>query len=427
MTYIPRINGSIMSLAVSSNSKYLSANLSDGSIKIISLPNMKVIQEINSITKDSIIKKTHMFNEDYIIFGGRPNGLIQFYNINQNTFPFELNIMNKNFVSQTEREIVNRKQLKHLNVIFNKESDDCYMLTIEEIDSGENDDTKKVLITYMKFWRITKDNIDLITQGENPHMNELIKITEGRSYYHHNGNIIYSFLTGSDSHFKLWTLQRNESNPRIEKFICSFSGKYKDTPLTSCLISNKDIIYSLHKNYLIKWNLTLSSSGIEAIYSFIDDNDKDIFTLKRINKSTICLYSHNKLLAFSTEKWEELWCEEFANSKMKIINIMNDIINNEVVVIIQSTINDMIYALRYEEFEGKKLGAKCQVLAKKGIEYIDIVKSEYIIINNKRDIFISSPNQTIKEVFKEKRLTKKEMDDNDIEMTIKPKKQSNIK
>lgn len=424
MTYVPRINGSIISLSVSFDSKYLSANLSDGSIKVISLPNMKIIQEINTISQDSIITKAHMLNEDYFIFGSRSSGLIQFYNINQNTFPFELNIMNKNFISQTEREGINKRQLKHLHVISNKESDECYMMTIEDIDSGETDDNKRVLITYMKFWRITSDTIDLITQGENPHLNESINMIEGRSHHHNK----FVFLTGSKTHFKLWALQRNESNPQIEKFICCFSGQYKNTSLTSCLISNRDIIYSLNENYLIKWNIGVSLSGIESIYSFGDDNDQ--YTLKRINKTTICLYNHKKIKAFSTEKWEELWCEEYT-LKMRVISVINDIVNNEVVAFIQNNETDLYYAMRYEDFEEKKIGNKCQVLAKKGIEYIDIFKSKFIIVNAKRDIFISSSsNQIIEEEandIQKKRATKQEMDDNDIEMITRPMKQSNNK
>lgn len=386
--FLPRLNESIISLKISRERKYLLSYLSNNTIKIVLLSEMKIINEISSLPQESIISKFNLFSlsSNFLTFHKKESGLIQFYHLGQNNFPFYLNILNKNFISKTENEEQNLKHLEFITFSSSQDKkDENYMLSIEEINYSENN-----LITYLKFWKVTKDNIYLLCSTENSHLNEKI--------FYAQGNNSNSFITCSKSYFKKWEIQKDG------KYICTYIGKYKNKQLIHATFSNDKIIYALFDKYLIKFE----NNKIKKIY-FLEVNENiSKYNLISINKGNlICLYNKNHLIVFDTQKWNIAWEEKIT------LGEINKVIENEekINVFIKGN-NNMIYLIKFNALKEKEIIDEAMIIEKKNIKFVDFFTKYLIVINEKNDIFYAGKE----EINNSKKITKEEMDNNDIEI-----------
>ena len=136
-TFLPRLGEPIIGIKVCSNSQNLICYLKNNSIIFISLTKMKIIDAINSVSNDCFINKFSLFNkrQNFIAFTNSKKGIINLYNISQNSFDFYLNVFNKNFNSKTEREKDNNLRILKL-ISFSSpknEKNMIYMATVEEL------------------------------------------------------------------------------------------------------------------------------------------------------------------------------------------------------------------------------------------------------------------------------------------------------
>ena len=404
-SFLPRLGEPIMRMAISNDSQYLICYLKNNSIIFISLNNMKIIDVINSISIDCFINKFTLFNkkQNFISFTNAKRGIINLYNISSNSFDFYLNVFNKNFNSKTEREKENNLRILKL-VAFSSPKNTknlCYMMTIEELPYNLK---KNLFLSYMKIWKFEKNSIDLIQICENPHNNENISFIEGLNFNN------YGFLTNGQKSFKIWKLKE-------DKFICDFEGKYQNRDLLSINFDNNlidEYIFALFENKLIVYN----QSKIKDIYSFEDDKYKNIYY---INSQYICLYGKNNLAFFDISENELLLEENLSKEKnsnfiIKVIYLKNEDCLN--VFIGDEDKKDLFYIIKYNisyvDTTRKLIVEKCFVVEKKNYEYIDWFKKYLIIINNRKEFYIA--NEYEKENDGKKSKTKKEMEDNDIEL-----------
>ena len=407
-SFLPRLGEPIMRMAVSNDSQHLICYLKNNSIVFISLNYMKIIDVINSISNDCFINKFSLFNkrQNFITFTNAKRGIINMYNISSNSFDFYLNVFNKNFNSKTEREKDNNlRTLKLISFSSPKNTKNlCYMMTIEELpyDLG-----KKLFLSYMKIWKFEKNSIDLLQICENPHDNESITFIEGLNFNN------YGFLTKSQKSFKIWKLTN-------DRFTCDFEGKYQNRDLICVNYDNNlidEYIFALFENKLIIYK----QNKIKDIYSF--ENNHKYTNIYYINSQYICLYGKKNFALFDIAEnelvvEENLSKENNDNYIIKVVYIKSENCLN--VFIGLEDKKDLFYIIKYNisdvDSNNKMIVEKCFVVEKKNYEYVDWFKKYLIIINNRKELNID--NEYEKEKNGKNSLSKKEMDEKDIELLI---------
>ena len=411
-TFLPRLGEPIIGIKVCSNSQNLVCYLKNNSIIFISLTKMKIIDAINSVSNDCFINKFSLFNkrQNFIAFTNSKKGIINLYNISQNSFDFYLNVFNKNFNSKTEREKDNNLRiLKLISFSFPKnEKNMGYMSTIEELSY---DLDKKLFLTYFKIWKFEKNNIDLIQISENPHNNETIDYLEGLNFNN------YGFITKSHKVFKVWKLKDG-------KFICDFEGKYQNRKILSINYDNNlldEYIFALFENKLVIY----SKNKIKDIYTFdIYETSKNSIENKYdkiyyINSKYLCLYGNKNLALFNIAENEIIYEENIDKEKndnfiLKVIYQKNEELLNVFVGVEHK--KDLFYIIKYNIAEENIEVEKCLVVEKKNYEYVDWFKKYLVVINNKKEFYLANEYEMEKEKNNKNKITKEEMDDKDIEL-----------
>ena len=411
-TFLPRLGEPIIGIKVCSNSQNLVCYLKNNSIIFISLTKMKIIDAINSVSNDCFINKFSLFNkrQNFIAFTNSKKGIINLYNISQNSFDFYLNVFNKNFNSKTEREKDNNLRiLKLISFSFPKnEKNMGYMSTIEELSY---DLDKKLFLTYFKIWKFEKNNIDLIQISENPHNNETIDYLEGLNFNN------YGFITKSQKAFKVWKLKDG-------KFVCDFEGKYQNRKILSINYDNNlldEYIFALFENKLVIY----SKNKIKDIYTFdIYETSKNSIENKYnkiyyINSKYLCLYGNKNLSLFNIAENEIIYEENIDKEKndnfiLKVIYQKNEELLNVFVGVENK--KDLFYIIKYNIAEENIEVEKCLVVEKKNYEYVDWFKKYLVVINNKKEFYLANEYEMEKEKNNKNKITKEEMDDKDIEL-----------
>ena len=411
-TFLPRLGEPIIGIKVCSNSQNLVCYLKNNSIIFISLTKMKIIDAINSVSNDCFINKFSLFNkrQNFIAFTNSKKGIINLYNISQNSFDFYLNVFNKNFNSKTEREKDNNLRiLKLISFSFPKnEKNMGYMSTIEELSY---DLDKKLFLTYFKIWKFEKNNIDLIQISENPHNNETIDYLEGLNFNN------YGFITKSQKAFKVWKLKDG-------KFVCDFEGKYQNRKILSINYDNNlldEYIFTLFENKLVIY----SKNKIKDIYTFdIYETSKNSIENKYnkiyyINSKYLCLYGNKNLSLFNIAENEIIYEENIDKEKndnfiLKVIYQKNEELLNVFVGVENK--KDLFYIIKYNIAEENIEVEKCLVVEKKNYEYVDWFKKYLVVINNKKEFYLANEYEMEKEKNNKNKITKEEMDDKDIEL-----------
>ena len=412
-SFLPRLGEPIIGIGVSSDSQNLACFLKNNSIVFINLTKMKIIDTINSISTESLINKFCLFNkrQNFIAFTNCKKGIINLYNISQNSFDFYLNVFNKNFNSKTEREKENNLRVLKLLAFSSpkNEKNMSYMATIEELPYNTE---KNLFLSYLKIWQFEKDNIDLIQICENPHNNEIIKNIEGLNFNN------YGFLTSGEKTFKVWKLKDKNTN----KFICDFEGKYQDRNLFSVTFDNNlvdEYIFALFENKLVIY----SKNKIKDIYT-LDTYDTNANNYKYnkiyyINSQFICLYGKKDFALFNIVEneifFEDKICKE--NEDFFILKIIyqktEEILN---IFVGFENKKDLFYIIKYNISEENLKLVKCLVVEKKNYEYVDLFKKYLVIINNRKEFYLANENELEKEKNIKNKITKEEMDDKDIEL-----------
>ena len=168
--------------------------------------------------------------------------------------------------------------------------------------------------------------------------------------------------------------------------------------------SNDKIIYALFNKYLIKFE----NNKIKKIY-FLEVNENiSKYNLISINKGNlICLYNKNHLIVFDTQKWNIAWEEKIT------LGEINKVIENEekINVFIKGN-NNIIYLIKFNALKEKEIIDEAMIIEKKNIKFVDFFTKYLIVINEKNDIFYAGKE----EINNSKKITKEEMDNNDIEI-----------
>ena len=409
-TFLPRLGEPILSMCVGQDSQNLVCFLKNNSIIFINLSKMKIIDVINSIANDCFINKFSLFNkrQNFISFTNSQKGIINLYNISQNSFDFYLNVFNKNFNSKTEREKDNNlRTLKLVSFSSPKNENNLnYMATIEELPYDLN---KKLFLSYLKIWKFEKNKIDLIQICENPHNNESVTYLEGLNFNN------YGFLTQSEKEFKVWKLNKNKNNI----FTCEFEGKYQNKKLLNVNFDNNllnEYIFALFENKLIIY----SKNKIQNIYSLEENKYNKIYY---INSQFICLYGKKHFALFNIAE-NEIIIEDNIDSDnkmdkfiVKVVYIKNEDYLNVFIGIENN--KDLFYIIKYnisEVSSNREMKLeKCLIVEKKNYEYVDWFKKYLIIINNRKEFYLANEYELEKKSGKNK-ITKEEMDDKDIEL-----------
>ena len=412
-SFLPRLGEPIIGIRVSSDSQNLACFLKNNSIVFINLTKMKIIDTINSISTESLINKFCLFNkrQNFIAFTNCKKGIINLYNISQNSFDFYLNVFNKNFNSKTEREKENNLRVLKLLAFSSpkNEKNMSYMATIEELPYNTE---KNLFLSYLKIWQFEKDKIDLIQICENPHNNEIIKNIEGLNFNN------YGFLTSGEKTFKVWKLQDKNTN----KFICDFEGKYQDRNLLSVTFDNNlvdEYIFALFENKLVIY----SKNKIKDIYTLntydTNANNYKYNKIYYINSQFICLYGKKDFALFNIVE-NEIFFEDNISKENEDFFILKIIYQKteEILNIFVGFENkkDLFYIIKYNISEENLKLVKCLVVEKKNYEYVDLFKKYLVIINNRKEFYLANENELEKEKNMKNKITKEEMDDKDIEL-----------
>lgn len=360
----------------SQKTNILALTLKENSIRFINLFDSKVINEISGISLNKYtgindfeksynnenFKKIKINKNKYLVIFNEDIGKIQLLNIKTGKIVSNLNLILKNFVSKTEKEKINLRKLKLVEIVKPYSN---ILVTYDEIKINENvygealdnnnNTSKNFLNSNLKFWKITdfsEDNftLELISLAENPHNNESIK-----SMISFDSKLI----TYSNSFFKVWDLNDEE------KLNCIFMGSYRKEKINSVqfikdLVDNNTKILSLHNNrFLVKWDL--ERKQIENVYSFglkfknnlASGDEKDVLIsleeksndFKQGKSNKILLKGENTLIIFNFENNEI----EFENN----FDDLNDFLNNEINGNSEISINNNLKNLKDKKSELK--------------------------------------------------------------------------
>lgn len=329
-------------------SNFLALTLKENSIRFINLFDSSVVNEISGICLNKYsglndfekafnhenFKKLKIKKNKYIMILNDEIGKIQLLNTKSGKIVSNLNLILKNFVSKTEKEKINLRKLKLVEVI---KPDSNMLVTYDEIKISENIYGEKVnsnknsfLNSNLKFWKIsdfseTNFTLELISLAENPHNNESIK-----SMISFDSKLI----TYSDSFFKVWDLSDEQRQN------CIFMGSYRKEKINSVLFyvdkTDQSLkLLSLHKNrYLVKWDL--NKKEIEKVYSFgnkfkaaEEEEEKDVILsledlndIKSNNANRILLKGENSLVIFNIDSFYINYENNFGD--------LNEFLNSEI-------------------------------------------------------------------------------------------------
>ena len=294
----------------------------------------------------------------FLLIANKISGKIQLYNYNKKNLVSNLSVLNRNYVSKTEKETINIKELKLVEL----SDDKTFMLTYEEMV-----DKSYFLNSYLKLWRVNYNKeafrTELMCIAENPHNNEKIK------------GIIFdenSFITFSSSTFKYWKIN--------EDSICDFvfSGAYRGKVINAISVFNNSI-YVLHEGgYLVQWNKM--EHAISNLFALSDD--AKYLKLKSCNKNLV-IYTPKKFHVFDTNLWEIV--ATHGTNDSEILKIIPSDENNDFHLILKK---DIYYTLlKYS----KGSFTSCTIIKKKNVGHIDYNtnKQSFIILGHGGEIYMS--------------------------------------
>jgi hypothetical protein len=372
-TFLPRLNGEVLAMGIDNSSQVLAVNTNDNSIKLINMFNGLVLTEISGlcIKGASVPNSVKNLGENLLIHN-QNSGKIQLYNFNRKTITSNLSVINKNFVSKTEREAINLRQLKLVEV----DLENSRMVTYEEIR-----DNDFFINSYVKLFKIEllnqKFKSELLCISENPHNNESIK------------NVLSDedgFITYSSTHFKYWNIN-SDSTCEL-----AFSGNYKRKPINSMCVLGYHI-YSLHGNILVQWNkIEKCISNVFVLNCF---DKTDVLTLTPSHKNLI-IHSKNRFVLFNINEWDIIFSNKSQLAEIQKITV-ND--NNDFFVLLKN--ESYYFLLKYF----KSTLASGFVIKKKNISFIDYdsKKNNFIIVGHNSEIFISAEKGKKKEFLGKKK------------------------
>jgi hypothetical protein len=318
-----------------------------------------VLTEISGLCIKEADNNVKHYADNLLIFN-KNSGKIQLYNYNRRNLLSNNSVLNKNFVSKTEREMINLRQLKLAE--FNPENN--LMLTYEEIK-----DKEYFINSYLKLWKVnfgTNKEVfksDLLCIAENCHNNESIKgITFDEE----------TFMSFSDTSFKYW---------KINEGLCElvFKGNYKNKKINSaCFLEY--YIYSLHGNVLIQWNKV--EKTISNIFSLSCFGKDENLTMIPTNKH-ICIYSQNKVALFNINEWDIV--NVFETNTAEVVRITENEETNELNILLKR--ENYYLVIKYL----KGIFTKCLVAKKTNVSFIDYDNSKqgFVILGKNSEIFVS--------------------------------------
>jgi WD40 repeat protein len=393
-TFLPRLNGEINSLSLSKNNQILAINTSDNSIKFVNLFNNLMLTEISGSCIRSTNDAACIANYDeFLLQANRHSGKIQRYNYNKKNLISNSAVLNRNYVSKTEKETINIKELK----IVELSNDHTLMLTYEELV-----DKTYFLNSYLKLWKLNNNKevfkSELLCIAENPHNNEGLK------------GIIFddedSFVTFSNSSFKYWKIK--------EDGVCDlvFSGAYRGKEVLSIAVFNNSI-YSFHEGgYLVQWNKV--EHTISNLFAFSDMSSQ--VKLKMCNKN-LMIFTNKKFIVFDTNQWDIV--ATHSTNENEIVKIIPNEENNDFYIILRK---DIYYTLlKYS----KNIFASCTIIKKKNVGFIDynISKQTFVLLGRGGEIFVSVDKSKKKGFLgKKKEKLKQKIVDESVEGFDQPKR-----
>jgi hypothetical protein len=415
--FIPRVSSEILSLTISSDSAYLSAFCQDKSIKIVNLFKMTFENEFSSICLNTILKDYYnnilrykIRNDDCMLMFNSNSGKVQLFNINQMKLYDSICFLNKNQISSTEKERVNMRQLKLIEISRPKLE---YLLTYEELSDNLD---KEFLISNLKFWK-TGDclvngfkDLSLICIAENAHRNE--KINEIHSNFD-------CFITVSETFFKVWKFNKDKDK---DIFTCIMTCSYKKETISTVLLTqNSKILCLFSGKYLIEWDI--EQQEYTRMYSFDGDKClnnffKSVLITNNLDQAAI-FYNNSEFIIFSIDKWEISSQEKFTNFEIKKITPFLQDNTNYYSIILQVLTNLNTFIVHKISTSDRDIIESSHVISKNNLKYVDVCKEgrNYIIANGNTDLFLMKKNTPTE-------IKKKEIAiDNDDEDFVLPSKQ----
>lgn len=427
-SFLPRLNAEIKHITISPDSKTLAATLTDNSIKFVNLFNNTIMNSFDGLSlekefSEKNIRQFNIKNEQFLLTFANNSNKIQILNC-QNGRIVSNDVLHKNFISRTEREKINNKQL--VNVTISQSKD--FICTYEEI-TDEND--KNFLISYLKFWKVNnlsgEFTMELLSIAENSHNNEKINVINSQTFMSND-----CFVTMSQSSFKIWSLSTEKER---YNFHCSFVGSYKKENVTSVSILD-NAIYSIHSNNLIEWDI--HEKCINNNYILPNHDNNDLVISGKVVNNNILIHGKNTMINFSIIDWEILWSENFSSYDFEILNVKNlKNKNSEKIVIFlkNSAQNNDNYIIYQIDSENRNV-ENCVYLQKNNLRYVNISSNtsslsanslHLILINKSFDVYVTKKKTNENKLLGNKTAkSRKEKDTGIVSNLNKQKKNVNI-
>lgn len=340
-SFLPRLGSEILTISFTSQkTNILALTLKENSIRFINLFDSSVLSDVSGISLNKYLPENHFENKSsienfkkikinknkYLLIFNEDIGKIQLLNVKTGNITSNLNLIIKNFSSKTEKENINVRKLKFVELI--KPSSDL-LVTYEEIMINENylgeilpeNNNPSFLLSYLKLWKITdfsENNftLELLSVAQNAHNTENIKGMCSSDLF---------LITYSDSIFKVWDFRNKDQLNNL------FIGSYRKERINSVVLLKGGKIFSLHKNkYLIKWDILRKE--IENVYSFgnrlLDKNrttEYDVLmksdevneiSKKGISTEKLLLRTKKKLIIFNAETYDIEFENNFSDIEM---------------------------------------------------------------------------------------------------------------
>ncbi|KAG4070831.1 hypothetical protein HA402_011057 [Bradysia odoriphaga] len=221
---LPRLNGAIVHVAVSSDNQQIAVSTDDNGIIVVSpqFNPVTVIQNFVRVADDGTPWKRFPFGlkldprTGYIVLNGRI-GQVQFYSPHDRTF-FNLDVTMENRLSLESDKILYNTRITHLACNVD------WLVTAECFNDLANFPEVR-----LKFWLfdVTRKTYVLNTQIETPHEGGVTALEFSSS---HSVDKLLCASSGLDGIVKIWSLEESEVYTMRKYWVCREKTSYKNLP-----------------------------------------------------------------------------------------------------------------------------------------------------------------------------------------------------
>ncbi|XP_065666556.1 WD repeat-containing protein 75 isoform X2 [Hydra vulgaris] len=295
--YLPRVGGSILHLFQSNDSQHLGFAIDSNVIKLLSVHDTKLTKAIKgfSIANDFPAGISYDSKTGCLVMNGKPDGVIQFYNPQQDMVKINLDVVGENLITSVEDRHIYPSRIER--IAFSQDSSWLATIVIR----------KDVLLPTertLKLWKYYNNKFYLNSVVEPVHSDDVCVLL----FRPHKSNY-YAITSSKDGNIKSWQLAegKNSQGKQIQAWELHSIGTYgKQSCHQACFSDDGSLLAALFSEITIWDPDNLSLESTISWNCELDPIKSLMFCHKESNKYLIGC-SDNTIVSWNVSTLEIAW------------------------------------------------------------------------------------------------------------------------